>query len=771
MSKQITKNHLRGTVDHLFFSSPTFSAGRLKLSKDQSSIDLYKPVSFTAPVQLSVGETVTLHGSWKTHDTYGEQFIAKQVEHDLNLDADGLALWLEKNKDIKGIGTSKARLIANTFGEDFDRVIMNEPQRVADLAHLNPNQIETLQTVWKEYRANRELITWLAAFGLSKYEIDVLLEKYGSNTYSVLRSDPYLIVGALPRFAFKKADKIALRMGVPKDFPSRIKHGLLWVVRDTQNDGHTYLLWDQLIDKANVLLELDGLNSRNVIAEYAADVKGMWIGRLPSLVSDNPEISDKSISVVGDERMIDAEKYLAQFAANVSPSPHEKDFVDIEKPAIRSMITTLAPQLNEDQATAVQNAMLWSISLISGGAGTGKTYTVSTIKRLYEENGLIVTLCAPTGKAARRLAETTNGDAQTIHRLLGYNGHQYLVDNVPTDLLVIDEFSMVDSRLAFELFSRVDMTKTTVVIVGDHNQLPPVGPGNMLRDLIESGVIPTTILRNVVRQAGVLKRNSTAILSGAVAPTSEKNETGHVPWQVVDGNNDSGSCAVWVKSVVGKLSKDYPDLDLVHGMQILAPIKDGDLGVKRLNVELQRIVQRVRYGREVEDYASDLVGSRAGGANKSKKKYLSYRYFPEDKIIQIQNDYKLGENGGVMNGTLGQIVETSDESGARGSLLIQFEGESEPVQVDMEKRKNIALAYVLTIHKAQGSEFPYVILIIHKSHSFVHNRSILYTGATRAQKKLTIVGDTWGIRNCAAKTVVDKRQTWLSVLLRQAAKG
>lgn len=772
---------IKGMVEIVHFASPTFTAGKLRRTDSASggvdngngttktgkntSMSL---TSFTAPQELKINSQVTLHGQWEEHKLYGAQFKADTVEYDLSLDATGLCLWLQKNREIRGIGPSKAKIIADTFGESFDGVIRNEPERVAQAAKLSSDTVANLQAVWIANQDEIVLITYLAAFGLSIHEIDTLRAKYGHNTVGMLRTDPYLIIGEIPRFAFKKVDKIALRTGIEKTNVSRIDHGILWCLTDNeQSGGHTYIKYTDLLKRANGLLELDSLDSHILIAERCKELqKTDRIQIIKTAGAPGCDDSDESINyAVLRTATWNREKWLYELIDGLRKGKKEKvkeqTDTDIDGDGdianLSSNIRALAPLLNDNQLSAVVNAVVYPISMISGGAGTGKTFTVNAIKEYHLKQRHSVILCAPTGKAARRLEEVTNYEASTIHRLLGYDGRGFTAspeNPISADVLIIDEFSMVDSSLAYFLFQAIDWQKTSVVLVGDHNQLPPVGPGNMLRDLIVHNAIPTTILNTVVRQAGVLKTNCCAILDGRIDGTSTPDRTpdgqesssqqsSFIPWQIIDSLGDADNCRLWIEEIFTNMLRGYAQLDVIHGLQILAPMKDRECGVNRLNVELQRIYQQVRHNVTVEPV---LEGRKP-------------QFCQHDKVIQMKNDYTLG----VMNGTIGQVVG----KGPDASLLVKFEGQDATVEVSRERKNNLSLAYALTIHKCQGSEFPFVILVIHKSQSYMHSRNLIYTGATRAKKKLIIVGDAWGIRNSVTKVSADQRKTWFGELLRQ----
>jgi hypothetical protein len=398
-----------------------------------------------------------------------------------------------------------------------------------------------------------------------------------------------------------------------------------------------------------------------------------------------------------------------------------------------------------DALDPARNALSYSISLMTGGAGSGKTYAVSTIVSIAERLERKVVLAAPTGKAAKRLEEVVGHEASTIHRLLGFNGHSYARDAlnpVEADILVVDESSMIDIPLAWRLFQAIDRAKTAVVLVGDHNQLPPVGPGNLLRDLVKSRAIPTAVLTRIIRQAGVLKENSTAILSGEVRPTANVQTGARRPWYVIDRFSDREDVRQMLLLLFEEVLAERLGYDLVRDVQVLTPTHKGPLGTVDLNLALQRLLQKKLRGFEVPEVAP---GHRPA-------------FYPGDKVIQTRNDYELG----VMNGAMGCVVEATPQ----GALTVDFDGAVVEIEAGSDAASRLQLAYACSVHKVQGSEFPCAIVIAHKSHSFMHHRNLLYTAVTRAKESVILLGDRWGLDNCAARRQVDRRNTFLSFLAR-----
>jgi exodeoxyribonuclease V alpha subunit len=715
------RTSLRGIVEMVFYSGPRFSAGRLRTPEGAL-------VNFAGKVFAQPHDSVQLEGYWANHPKYGRQFTVETLGYDLEMDADGLANFLANHPDVKGIGPAKAQVIADHFGSSFDAVIRGNPEAVASVAKLPLDSILTLQQIWIANSDFNAAMTYLARFGLTHYQVTTLVKRFGSQVVPILENDPYVLMREISGFGFKRVDKIARKMGTPKDMPSRIRAGLQYCVLDALDDGDCWVEYEDLLDRANTLLVMDTLDSREVIESH-----------LESLITEGLLICQPfERLVVADPEIHRMERELAEILRTAHMrNPHAVSDLD-------GLLNAEGAELNREQREAVKNALTYSTSLMTGGAGSGKTYAVSTITTIADRLEKRVVLAAPTGKAAKRLEQVVGHEAGTIHRLLGFNGHTYSRDAlnpIEADILVVDEVSMVDVALAWQLFQAVDRAKTAVVLVGDHNQLPPVGPGNLLRDLVKSRAIPTTVLTQIIRQAGVLKENSTAILSGEVRPTAEVKNGGRRPWYVIDKFTDTGDVQRMLLLLFAEVLQERLGYDLVRDVQVLTPTHKGPLGTVELNIELQKLLQKKLFGFDVPDVEP---GHRP-------------RLYPGDKVIQMKNDYDLG----VMNGAMGVVLEVN--SGA--ALTIDFDGRPVEIESGSDAAGNVQLAYATSIHKQQGSEFPCAIVIAHKSHSFMHHRNLLYTAVTRAKESVILLGDRWGIDNCATKRQVDRRNTFLSFLL------
>jgi len=714
---------IRGTVERIFHSLPNFSAGAFRTSEGDI-------VQFVGNLNAEEHAPLVLTGFWSNHPKYGRQFKVTGMTYDKDLDAEGLAKYLAHSPAVKGIGEVKARLIAARFAHNFRHFLEHEAAEIAKTAKVPVSVIEALREHWFENEEMNHLKAELAAYDLTKHQIEKVVEKLGVNALGILRDNPYCMIRHIDGLGFARVDRIAQKMGVAKDDHRRIEAGILHCVDEALENGDCWIEYEDLLDAANRALAMDNLDSKDMI-ESALD------GLLDQekLVCVPTDSSRFLVAKPEIRRMEEDISKALLCATRLNPC-----FPDYDRDDIREEACELTPGINDEQLDAVANACRHTISLVVGGAGVGKTFTIRAIARMFAARGLDVALAAPTGKAAKRMHESCGREAYTIHRLLGYNGKRFRKgpdDLITEHALVIDESSMIDTPLAWHLFRAVDFGRTCVVLVGDHNQLPPVGPGNPLRDLINTRIVPTTILANVQRHAGPLKENSCAILRGEVRSDSPKDERGRRAWYLVDHLTEPLRVQMVIQRLYEEVLFDKLGFHLLRDVQLLTPTRKGTLGTRELNILLQRVIQKKFWNLDVLPVEPNRRPS----------------FYVNDKVIQTRNDYDLG----VMNGTIGIVRETRRD----GSLVVEFDGS----RVMTHASNHLELAYALTFHRAQGSEFDCSILVVHKAHSFMHHRNLFYTGVTRARKSAIILGDRWGITNCAKRVQVDNRKTFLPFLL------
>jgi exodeoxyribonuclease V alpha subunit len=688
---------IRGTIHRTYHSSPGFSAGLLHADDGRS-------VRFCGKFCANEGDLFSLVGRWKADPKYGPQFAVDSLRYDLPDSADGLVQYLAKHPAFVGVGEATARKIVAyaASAAHLDRLIRQDIDELHRQLRIPRSTLVSLQEAWVAHSAENEVRSYLAGFGLTHHQMDTLLATFGNGVVGVLRADPYQLIKYVKGYGFKKVDKIARSMGTPKDHPGRIEAGLLFVVSEEIADGHTWTAGADLIDKANDLLLLDTLDSRDVIRQTG-----------DRLITQGHLVAD-SLAVTTPYHL-DAERYIREVFERHGWAETKFDSAPAFMGGLRAR-----------QAEAYRTALRYRITTISGGAGTGKTFVLARLARTFQAAGCTVALCSPTGKAAKRIEESLRQqgldvEAKTIHRLLEYDGSEFHTEVVSQQVVVVDEVSMVDVPLMAELLRRIDFAKTRLILVGDHNQLPPVGPGNVLRDIIQHRLVPTVILDEVVRQAGELKTNCMAILSGVIAPTAVRDPA----WTVVDVFQDVQPIQVYLRDLVLQKIPERLHLDPVQDVQIITPTHLGALGTKAIN----QMMQRLLHGEVERKFA---VG---------------------DKVIQTVNDYDLG----VMNGTIGHVVAIESKP---SGYWIDFDGAGEKHVVDTQVQ-NVHLAYALTAHKAQGSEFPCAVVLCHRSHFFA-DRNWLYTAVTRAAKYCILLGDRWGLRNAVKKNNTIRRRTFLS---------
>ena len=688
---------IRGTITRVYHSGPQFSAGLLEA-------DDGRRVRFCGKFCANEGDIVALVGSWTIDRKYGHQFSVTALRYDLPDNLNGLANYLVKHPAFVGIGEATARKLVNHAGsaDNLDRLIRDGSSELREKLRIPEATVSQLRAAWIANSAENEVRTYLAGFGLTHHQMNTLISVYGDAVVSVLRADPYKLIQHVRGYGFKKVDKIARATGVAKNHPGRIDAGLMYCLTEQINDGNTWTSGSDLIAQANDLLVLDTLDAHDLIKQA-----GDRLLERGAMVADG--------SAVTTPYFLEAESHI-------------RETFEKHGSVLCPLITGAfdPSNLSEQQAEAYRCALRHRISVISGLAGTGKTYVVARLAQTFQQAERSVKLCAPTGKAAKRIEELLRDkyklklEASTIHRMLEYNGSDFGVEVVDADVVIVDEVSMVDVPLMANLLERIDFNRTRLVLVGDHNQLPPVGPGNVLRDLVQHRLVPTVVLDKVYRQAGVLKINSTAVLKGEVHLTAIEDDT---QWVLVDQFADPQQIQIYLRDLVLERLPSRFGYDPIKDVQVITPTHKGPLGTKAINEAMQQLLQ----GR------------------------VETKFCVGDKVIQTSNDYDLG----VMNGTIGYVLDID-----KASYTIAFDGAGTRV-IEGEKLSNVMLAYALTAHKAQGSEFPCVVVLCHKSHFFA-DRNWLYTAVTRASRTCVLLGDRWGLRNAAKKNNVINRRTFLS---------
>lgn len=712
---------LNGKVVKSFYSKPDFSAGVLKTDSNEQ-------VRFSGKVYLKEGDTVEVTGVWTKDAKYGLGFLVSSFKYNQDLSISGIANYLVSCK-IPGLGRIKANKIAEKFKDNFEKTLLEQPATISSLVNINLSDVEELAKDWVNKRDYAALYGKLSGAGISPGAANKLITAYGASIVNILQETPYMLIGKVAGFGFKKIDAYARNLGIKKEDPGRINACLLYLLTENEDKGNTWYDRKQLIDDANKYLVMDCLNSKELIAEQIDKLKEDSRVRFYKRIYDGDTISYENTFL--------EEQGLFNRFQRVNDNPV---FEGVSKDELYSLLNEPPYNFsNAKQKDALKNFIDYGQSVIAGIAGAGKSWTIGNIVKLCQKYNIPFVLCCPTGKAAKRLEQFTGIQAYTIHRLLGSNGFSFTYNNSAfynARVIIIDEIGMVPTDLLWALYREVDFSKTAIVLCGDYNQLPCIGKGNVLKDILNKKLLPATILDQCMRQAGELKENCNKILEGTVLPTSESfiGTTNLKPWYKITKFSTDGEIKKYIEEVYKNSLTEKLGLDVIKDVQLLTPTHKGELGTVVLNKLVQSVVQKKLYNVDVYPDKD--------------------RFYVFDKVIQTRNNYDLG----VMNGTIGVITKYENFN----SLWVTFEDRE--IYYKDEDVDDLKLSYALSFHKCQGDEFPFVITIIHKSHNFMHSKNLFYTGVTRARKSVVIIGDSWGITNCAKKPDITERNTFLKVL-------
>lgn len=674
---------------------------------------------------VNVGETLLLRGIWTTHPQYGRQFEVHQYTIQLPATVDGIRKYLGSGL-IKGIGPVTAARIVDVFGLDTLDVIEKQPEKLREVAGIANKRIEIICQAWEEQKFIKEIMLFLQSLGVSPGLATKIYKTYGDASIQIVRADPYRLAKDVYGIGFKTADKIARQMGLPPDSPMRIQSGLVYTLSKLSDDGHCYATVDQLSNEAGRLLELPAPACQEQIEvlrhqrELIVDEDAIYLP--PFFFSENG-VSSKL-------------RHMLK-----SPRDRLSGLQNINWDAAFRRIDQKSPiRLTDQQKNAIRMAVTNKVSILTGGPGTGKSTITGSLIDLVQEHGASVLLAAPTGRAAKRLSEATGLEAKTIHRLLEFSpsgGSLFARDRenqLDADLIIIDETSMVDILLMNHLLNAIEVG-SHLLLVGDVDQLPSVGPGNVLRDLIDSGVIPVTRLDTIFRQA----ENSYIILN------AHRINEGQMPEFVREAKDfflfpeqDPQAAADWVIDLVSKRIPERFGFHPLQDIQVLSPMYRGAAGVAELNERLQKVLNPP--------------------SPKRPELTQSYRTLRQgDRVMQIRNNYdKL-----VFNGDLGLIVQIDLEN---QTLDVDYDGRL--VSYDFSDLDEIVHAYAVSIHKAQGSEFPVVVIPILSQHFRLLQRNLLYTAVTRARKLVVLVGSRKAISIAVRNNLIAHRNTRLADRLR-----
>ncbi len=712
---------LKGYIQHIIYRNGDNGYTVLELACDGEEITCVGTFN-----GIDEGESIELTGEFTEHSLYGRQFKTQSFTFLTMEDAVSIQRYLSSGA-IKGIGEALAGRIVKKFGADTFRIMEEEPERLAEVKGISERIAREIAVQAQEKRGMRDAVIFLQKYGISDTLSAKIYKTYGSGLYRVMQENPYLLAEDITGVGFKTADEIAGRLGIHADSDYRIRSGILYTLLQASGEGNMFLPERLLLEQASEVL---GLSEEQISPQ------------LMNLMMDKKVVikeKDGSRNVYSMPSYY-AELNCARMLHDLNISLKESQGLSAPEEAvllrkIRQLEDGLEIELDDLQRLAVLESIKNGLMILSGGPGTGKTTTIHTIIHYFEKEGMEILLAAPTGRAAKRMTEATGYEARTIHRLLELNG---LADDrdkkvsferneenpLEADVLIIDEMSMVDIHL-FQSLLRAVAVGTRLIMVGDVNQLPSVGPGQVLKDLIDCGQFPTVILEKIFRQAGEsdIVVNAHHIHNGRQIRMDNKSKD----FFFLERDNVNVIYKHLVQLITEKLPR-YVNAG-IYEIQVLTPMRKGNLGVETLNRILQRYMNPPDAGKSEYSHGDTLL--REG-----------------DKVMQIKNNYQLEweimsrfqipvEKGlGVFNGDMGVILRIDEFS---QTVTVEYE-EKKQVTYPFSTLDELELAYAITIHKSQGSEYPAVIMPLLGGPRMLMNRNLLYTGVTRARNCVTILG-------------------------------
>ncbi len=687
---------ISGEVLSIVFYNPDeeFVVARFRTRKEGAPVTIVGNMGRIAP-----GVELTLYGKWRVHPRFGRQFQVSHFIQNLPATEVGIKRYLSSGL-IKGIGPVIASRLLKRFGVEVLNILDKEPERLLEVNGIGEKTLKKIRASWEEQQEVRNIILFLQEHEIAPSFAVKIFRAYGKESLKRLKKNPYDLAYDIRGIGFKTADKIALRLGFSEDCPMRIEAAVVYTLFKLSEAGHLFYPRDRLIQMVIKILDIDSVELIEGAIFSLSEKKRIYIERL----------EDKGIEAVYLRHFYKWEVDIASRLAHMMLSPFG-DFSDGELPSLlEKMETRFGIRLSDEQRQAVLGACTNKVFIITGGPGTGKTTIIRFIALLLKEMGASLRLAAPTGRAAKRLSEATFFPASTLHRLLGFGKggeFQYNEDRkLKINCLIIDETSMVDCQLFYHLLRALPIT-CRLILIGDVNQLPSVGPGNLLRDMIGSKRIPTRKLTTIYRQAkeSMIVVNAHRINKG-IFPVRSKKEPPECDFFWIEEENPSMVQRLMVHMVCERIPEVY-GFDPIRQVQVLSPMHKGEIGTSELNRLFQEKLNPLK-GRSIPV----LKGFRRG-----------------DKVIQLANNY----DKEVFNGDMGIIADIDVEE---GEVLVDFDGRM--VLYDQGELDEISLAYCISIHKAQGSEYPAVLFPVMLQHYIMLQRNLIYTALTRA-KRLAIV--------------------------------
>lgn len=733
-----TVESLAGYVEHIIYRNADNGYTVLNLVSGEDEITCVGIFS-----AIAEGENIEAQGEYTEHPTYGQQFKVTSFEEKAPEDEEAIERYLGSGA-IKGIGLAMAARIVRRFKEDTFRIIEEEPERLAEIKGISNRKAMEIASQVNEKRDLRQAMIFLQQYGITMNLAVKVYQAYGQDVYGIIRENPYRLADDIDGVGFRTADEIAARVGIRMDSDFRVRSGILYTLLQASGEGHTYLPETELTPRASKLLNVTAEQVEKQYMDLAIERKIIL-----KQMEDQTQIYAASFYYMEANTATMLKRLNVSY--DVSDAEIEQRIRGIEK---KSDMT-----LDEHQVTAVKEAVRNGLLVITGGPGTGKTTTINTIIRYFELEGLEIFLAAPTGRAAKRMSETTGFEARTVHRMLELNGgaegsggfERDESNPLEADVIIVDEMSMVDISLMYSLLKAISVG-TRLILVGDVNQLPSVGPGSVLRDIIQSHACNVVMLTKIFRQA-----STSDIIVNA-------HKINHGEEVILDNKSmdffflKRYDADVIINVVLQLIKQKLPKfVDATpYDIQVLTPMRKGLLGVERLNGILQRYMNPP---------ANDKV----------EKEYGSTVFREGDKVMQTKNNYQLAweirtkfgltvDKGlGIFNGDMGIIRQINDFA---EQMIIEFD-EGRMVEYPYKLLDELELAYAITIHKSQGSEYPAVVIPLLGGPMMLMNRNLLYTAVTRARKCVTLVGNEVTFQQMIRNTSQQKRYSGLCDRLKE----
>jgi exodeoxyribonuclease V alpha subunit len=718
---QSLKEVLAGLVERVTYHNAENGFCVLRI-KARGQRDLVTVIGHAAAI--SAGEWITASGDWVNDPSHGQQFKARFMRCSAPTSIDGIEKYLSSGM-IRGIGPVYAQKMVRAFGEKVFDIIEAEPDRLREVDGIGRVRAQRITAAWAEQKIVREIMVFLHSHGVGTARAVRIYKTYGSDAIQIMTENPYRLARDIRGIGFKTADAIAMKLGIEKNAIVRVHSGISYALTEAMDEGHCGLPTEELAPLAVELLEVP-----KELVQTALDLELAEGTVIADAVGDTP-----CVFLAGLHR---AEKVIAERILHLANGPLPWPNIDPEK-ALPWIEQKTGLSLAQSQVAAIRLALLSKVLVVTGGPGVGKTTIINAILRILAAKGMELLLCAPTGRAAKRMTEATGFEAKTIHRLLEVNprggGFKRDGDNpLECDLLVVDETSMVDVLLMQALMKAVP-GNAALLIVGDIDQLPSVGPGQVLADVIESGAVPVMRLTEVFRQAAQSRIIASAHrINQGLMPDLSRPE-GSSYFYFVQANEPETAVSRIIELVKARIPQRF-GLDPIRDIQVLCPMNRGGIGARSLNIELQATL--------------NPAGDR-------KVERFGWTFAPGDKVMQIENDY----DKEVYNGDIGYVDDVDPDA---DELAAGFD--SQTVTYGFGELDALVPAYAATIHKSQGSEYPAVVIPVMTQHYAMLQRNLLYTGVTRGKMLVVLVGQkkavAIAVRNVSGRRRWSKLKEWLN---------